>query len=116
MIAPRSRGGRWVIVPDGYTEAQARAMGRRARRRQSRILTLLLAVAIVSGIWAAASGGGALYTHLVVDVVTIAYGGFVIHARRRQAERRRKVRSLARHPLNSRRSSWPELDRESVAL
>lgn len=116
MIAPRSRGGRWVIVPDGYTEAQARAMARHARRRQSRILTVLFAVAIVTGIWAAASGGGALYTHVFVDVVTIAYAGFVIHARRRQAERRRKVRSLARHPVSSRRSSWSDLDRESVAL
>ena len=104
-----------MIVPDGYTEAQARAMARQTRRRQSRILTVLFAVAIVTGIWATASGGGVLYTHVVVDVVTIAYGGFVIHARRRQAERRRKVRSLARHPLGSQRSSWP-VDRESVAL
>lgn len=54
--------------------------------------------------------------NFVIDFIFVTYAIVVIETRRRQAEHRRKVRSLARHPLSTSRSGWPEMDRESVAL
>ena len=116
MMAPRSRGGRWVIVPDGHAAAQARALQREARRRQNRILLALGVFAAVTGAWAVTIGGPSVPVHVAFDVVTFVYAVTVIRARRRQAERRRKVRSMARHPLSTSRSSWRDMDRESMAL
>lgn len=116
MMAPRSRGGRWVIVPDGHAEAQARHFARRAKRRQARVLLSLVVVAVATGIWAIVSAGAAVPVHIAIDVLTLAYGGVVVETRRRQAEQRRKLRSLARHPMSSSRTPWPEMERESVAL
>jgi hypothetical protein len=116
MIAPRSRGGRWVVVPDGHSAALQRVLARRSRRRQTRILFALALMAIGSGAWAVAGGSVAWPVHLFIDFVFVTYAAVVIETRRRQAEQRRKVRSLARHPLSSSPSGWPEMDRESVAL
>ena len=116
MMAPRSRGGRWVVVPDGHVAAQARLIARRGRRRQTRIMLLLSGLAIGTAIWAFVGPGVALSVHLGVDVILVAYCAVVYEARRRQAEQRRKVRSLARHPLSAPRASLSELDRESIAL
>ena len=116
MIAPRSRGGRWVIVPDSHSAAHARAFARRTRKRQNRILLGLVLVAVATGAWAVVAGGATLPLHVAVDLVTLSYGVVILEVRRRRAERRRKVRSLARHPLSASRHGWSEMDRESVAL
>jgi hypothetical protein len=116
MMAPRSRGGRWVVVPDGDAAVQARLIARRARRRQIRILMVLVVVALATGIWAVFTQGVAVPINLTVDVMAFTYGAVVFEARRRQAEQRRKVRSMARHPLSSSRGGWPDIDHESIAL
>ena len=116
MMAPRSRGGRWVVVPDGYSAAQQRALTRRSRRRQLRILLAIVVMAIASGTWAVLGGTAGWPVHIAVDVIFVTYAVVVIETRRRKAEQRRKVRSLARHPLSTSRAGWPEMDRESVAL
>jgi hypothetical protein len=116
MMAPRSRGGRWVVVPDGYTAAQQRALARRSRRRQVRILFVLVVMAMASGTWAMLGAAAGWPVHFVIDFIFVTYAVVVIETRRRQAEQRRKVRSLARHPLSTSHSRWPEMDRESVAL
>lgn len=116
MMAPRSRGGRWVVVPDGYSAAQQRALTRRSRRRQVRILLTLVVMTIASGTWAVLGGTAGWPVHFAINFVFVAYAIVVIETRRRQAEQRRKVRSLARHPLSTSSPGWPEMDRESVAL
>jgi uncharacterized membrane protein len=69
---------------------------------------------VATGAWALVIGGPAVPVHVGIDIVTVFYAVVVIRARRRLAERRRKVRSMARHPLGS--SSWRDMDRESMAL
>ena len=115
-MAPRSRGGRWVIVPDGQSAAEARLLARRARRRQTRILFVLVVIAVGTGAWALVSGGVAMAVHVAVDLMALTYGVVVIGARRRRAEQNRKVWSMARHPVSSPRTPWPEIDRKSIAL
>ena len=107
MMAPRSRGGRWVVIPDGGSEAQARMNERYARRRQNRIMLLLVLMAVATGAWALVGEGAAISIHLAIDVVAICYGALLYESRRRRSERRRKVRSLARHPLAAPAAQWP---------
>ena len=116
MIAPRSRGGRWVIVPDGHSAARARALARQRRRRRFRILSALVVVAIGTGVWAMLGSMVALSLNLVADAGVIVYGAATYEASRRAKEQLRKVRALTRHPLSVSRTPWPEVDEEPVAL
>lgn len=113
MIAPRTRGGRWVIVPDTRQAAMARAATRRVRRRKIQSLASLLLLALASGIWALENGGIALGVHLAMNAVTLSYAASLYESRRRRRDRLRKVRAMQR-PVPRRR--WSELDEEPIAL
>lgn len=116
MMAPRSRSGRWVVIPENHSAAQARMMARRTRRRRTRIMTVLIVAVIATGIWALSGSSAAVSLHLLVDVAAVCYGSLLYEARRRRKEQLRKVRRLARHPLSVPRAAWPDIDEESIAL
>lgn len=94
MMAPRSRGGRWVIIPDNHDVAMERIAIRRSRRRRRRILVLLVLSAIGTGVWAWLERGVAIEVHLVVDAGVIFYLALMSEMKKRRVERDAKVRSL----------------------
>ena len=116
MMAPRSRSGRWVVIPEGHSAAQARMMARRTRRRRTRIMTMLVIAMLATGVWALLGSGAAVSIHLLVDAIAVFYGTLMYESRRRRKEQRRKVRSIARHPLSAPRAAWPDVDKEPIAL
>ncbi|MBW3594999.1 MAG: hypothetical protein KY391_05420 [Actinobacteria bacterium] len=107
MMAPRSRGGRWVIVPEGHSGVQARQIERRTRRRRSRIMTMLVVAAFTTGCWAAFGSGVAISIHVAVDVIALLYAVLVYRVGRRRSERFREVRTITRHPLAGTTVTWP---------
>lgn len=108
MVAPRSRGGRWVVIPDGESITQMRRVEARARRRRVRIMAGLLVAVAVTGL-VALMETRLLPVHLIVDVGALAFGVMLFRSNRRQAERLRKVRTLARQPIPADRptAEWP---------
>ena len=91
-------------------------MARRTRRRRTRIMALLVIAVIATGIWALSGSGAAVSIHLLVDAAAVFYGTLLYESKRRRKEQRRKVRSIARHPLSAPRAAWPDMDKEPVAL
>ena len=116
MMAPRSRGGRWVIVPEGNSRVQARQLARQRRRRRVRIMTFLVLTAIGTGVWALLGSGAAVSVHLAVDLVTLGYGYLMYESGRRRSERTRKVRNIDRRPLAAPVGAWPGMDDESFTV
>ena len=116
MMAPRSRSGRWVIIPENHTAAQTRMLARRTRRRRTRIMTALVVAMIATGIWALTGSATAVSLHLVIDMAAVFYGAMLYESRRRRNEQRRKVRNLARHPLSAPRPAWTDVDERQIAL
>ncbi len=108
MIAPRSRGGRWVVIPEPHSAAHARMLERRARRRRIRMMMLLVATAAGTGGWALFGSGVALSIHVAVDLVALGFGALVYRTERRRAVRLREGRALARHPLATPTTSWAQ--------
>ncbi|MGH2807878.1 MAG: hypothetical protein ACRDKT_11460 [Actinomycetota bacterium] len=94
LVAPRSRGGRWVIVPDSHDVALERLGIRRARRRRRTVAAILALIAIATGIWALVEKGVAVEIHLVADAVLVFYFALVSETKRRRSERATKVRRL----------------------
>ena len=94
LIAPRSRNGRWVIIPDNHEVAIQRLALRRARRRRRRILALLFVAALGSGIWAFLERGVAIEVHLAIDAALVGWVGYMAESRKRRSERAQKVRAL----------------------
>ena len=94
-MAPRSRGGRWVIVPDNHDVAMERLAIRRSRRRRRRILLLIVLACIGTGVWAWFERGAAVEIHLVLDGALIFYLALMSEMKKRRVERDAKVRSLA---------------------
>ena len=94
LIAPRSRNGRWIIIPDNHDVALQRLALRRARKRRRRILALLVVGALASGVWAYLERGSAIEVHLAVDALLVAWIGYMAESRKRRIERAQKVRSL----------------------
>ena len=93
LISPRSNSGRWVVVPDSR-ERVAQRSATRAQMRRKRVLSLLLFIAGITGIWALAAGGVAVEIHLITDAVAAFYIALMLDSRRRQVEREAKVRTL----------------------
>ena len=94
LVAPRGRGGRWVIVPDNHDLALERMAIRRARRRRRTIAFLLTLVALGTGVWALLERGVAIEIHLVADAVLVFYVALISETNRRRGERAAKVRRL----------------------
>lgn len=79
-------------------------------------MTVLVLAMLGTGIWALSGAGAAVSIHLMVDAVAVFYGTLLYESKRRLKEQRRKVRSIARHPLSAPRAPWPEMDEEPIAL
>lgn len=101
-IAPRSRSGRWVIMPESRERVALQA-AERVQARRKRVLVILGATAVVTGVWAVASGGNAVELHLIVDALAAFYVALILDANRKRAERETKVRTL--HSQTQRRGS-----------
>jgi hypothetical protein len=95
LVAPRSRGGRWVIVPDNHDLAVERMAIRRARRRRKTVAAILVLTALGTGVWALVEKGVAIEIHLVADAVLVFYIALVSETKRRRTERATKVRRLS---------------------
>lgn len=78
-------------------------------------MTLLVLAVLGTGVWALSGTGAAVSIHLLVDAVAVFYGALLYESKRRLKEQRRKVRSIARHPLSTPRTPWPDRE-EQVAL
>ena len=94
LIAPRSRNGRWIIIPDNHEIALQRLAIRRARRRRRRILALLVVAAVGSGVVAFLERGVAVEIHLAIDAALVGWIGYMAESRKRRTERAQKVRTL----------------------
>ena len=94
LVAPRSRGGRWVIVPDNHDLALERMAIRQARRRRRTIAAVLVLAALGTGVWALIEKGIATEIHLVTDAVLVFYIALISETKRRRNERTAKVRPL----------------------
>ena len=116
MMAPRSRGGRWVVVPDNHSGVQTRYLARRSRRRRVRIMTLLVVAALATGVWALVGSGAAVSIHLAIDLVAVFYGYLMYESNRRRTEQVRKVRSLDSFPLAAPVGAWPGMSDESFEV
>lgn len=93
LISPRSRSGRWIVVP----ESQERLVNRaflRAQDRRRKIFAGLVSMAVLTGLWALASGGNVVEFHLIVDALAAFYLALLMDAKRKLVERDEKVRTL----------------------
>lgn len=79
-------------------------------------MTFLIVVVIATGLWALSGSSAGVSLHLFADLAALCYGALMYEARRRRVEQRRKVRSLARHPLSAPRAAWADIDKEPIAL
>ena len=117
MMAPRSRGGRWVIVPDNHSGVQTRHLARLSRRRRIRVMTLLVIAALGTGLWALVGSGAAVSIHLAIDLVAVGYGYLMYESNRRRSEQTRKVRSIDSYPaLAAPVGAWPGIGEESFEV
>ena len=82
-------------------------MDRRAKRRRSRIMTVLVIAALGTGAWALFGSAAAISINLTIDLVAVAYGVLLYRSSRRRSERIRQVRTISRHPLSESGSVWP---------
>ena len=97
LMAPRSRSGRYVVVPDLKTvPPRARRQRPVSTRRRMRVLAVLGAAAVGSAVWAILTGGAVLPIHALFDLVLIGYLVLITRADRRARERRKKVRHMPR--------------------
>lgn len=98
LIAPRTRGGRWIVVPEPRDLIEV-GWSHRVQQRRMAILIGLLALAIATALWAIFSDATAAFEiHLVVDAAAAFYVALLIDGKRRRAERSVKVRPLASAP------------------
>jgi hypothetical protein len=93
VIAPRSPGGRWVVMPQSPDRLE-RAAARKSRRRRRQLLALLLAAAVASGIAAVALGGAVWFIHAACDAALAAYAGVLRRAKTRSAQGAATVRTI----------------------
>ena len=93
LISPRASSGRWVVIPDSRERVAQQAM-LRAELRRKRVLTLLLSIAAITGIWALAAGGSVVEVHLIVDALAAFYIALMLDVKRRRVEREVKIRTL----------------------
>lgn len=93
LIAPRSSGGRWIVVPESY-DRLASSSFRRGQQRRTRIFIGLLIASLATGIVAVFAGGGSWEVHLAIDASLALYVGLLLEAKRRRNEQSLKLRSL----------------------
>ncbi|HET7481970.1 MAG TPA: hypothetical protein VFK89_03845 [Actinomycetota bacterium] len=96
LMAPRGRGGRWVVVPELHVVDRSRPATRPLTRRRMRVGVLLGIGVVATAVWAVTTGGAALPVHVAVDAVCAIYVALVYRADRRSRERRRKVHHMPR--------------------
>ena len=101
LIAPRGRGGRWIVVPDNHDLAVQRLLARRRKRRQRRILVLLVIATLTTGVWAFVERGIAIEINLAIDAVLVFYVSLMFEKAKRRRERGVKVRPLPARPTES---------------
>ncbi len=77
---------------------------------------MLVAAALGTGVGALFGSRLLLLVHVSVDVVAVAYGILVYRAGRERLERVRTVRTLTRHPLATRTTTWPTPAAAAVEL
>ena len=80
------------------------------------MLLVLAAGVLATGIWAVTGSTAGVSANLTADVVALVYGTAFYESSRRYKEQQRKVRTIARHPMSSSRTPWPDVDEEPVAL
>ncbi|MDQ3940831.1 MAG: hypothetical protein M3238_05725 [Actinomycetota bacterium] len=102
LIAPRSRGGRWIVVPDNHDLAVQRLIARRTKRRRRRILALLVVAAVGTGVWAFLERGIAIEINLAIDGILVVYLSGMFEAAKRRRERDAKVHRLPAREQESR--------------
>jgi len=95
LISPRSRSGRWVVVPESRERLLAQAF-LRAQDRRKRIFGGLVVVAAVTGIWAVLSGGRIVELNLIVDALAAFYLALIMDAKRKLLDLEQNVHAL--HP------------------
>lgn len=108
LIAPRPRGGRWIVMPEPY-DRLARASFKRGQRRRTRILMFLIFAVAMSLVVAAFAGHGWWSMQIALDFSLAIYVALLVEAKRRREEQRTKVRNIARPARRAR-------DREVVVF
>lgn len=93
LIAPRGRGGRWIVVPESY-DRLARGSYRRGQQRRTRLLIGLMVAAASTFVLALLAGGGMWEIHLAADVSLALYVALLLEAKHRRADQKTKLRSL----------------------
>lgn len=96
LVAPRSRTGRYVVVPESSARI-ARVAFERAQRWRLRLFVLLVWTAATSAGVAMILGGRVWTVHLAVDASLLSYSFLLIEAKRRRQEQAAKVRRITRH-------------------
>jgi hypothetical protein len=84
-----------VIVPYSDERSRQKASMKRAQQRRRRLLGLLGAGVVVSGVVAVMKGQPWLEVHLIFDGVLLFYVALLHESKRRRDERVHKVRRLA---------------------
>ena len=92
----RTDSGRWVIVPYSDERVGQRAALKKAQHRRRRMLVLLIACVLASGVAAVLRGQPWLEIHLMLDGAFLFYVALLHETKRRRDERLVKVHTLER--------------------